>query len=175
VQTAGAGRNLSEAQRPAAVQVAGGAPAAAAAKGAAAGAGALAEPGEDTAPPRDAGGAAAAPGRVLVFGLGHASSGIPEAWAAGPAAPGVFSVDLTRADVARVGGLVAAAKRPSRDIVVASIHWGSNWGFDIPKAQRAFARALIDDGARAVGVGVGARVVGVLAPVAAGVAPQGLC
>jgi poly-gamma-glutamate synthesis protein (capsule biosynthesis protein) len=30
------------------------------------------------------------------------------------------------------------------DIVVASIHWGSNWGYDVTPAQREFARRLID-------------------------------
>jgi poly-gamma-glutamate synthesis protein (capsule biosynthesis protein) len=31
------------------------------------------------------------------------------------------------------------------DIVVASIHWGSNWGYDIPREQTRFAHRLIDD------------------------------
>jgi poly-gamma-glutamate synthesis protein (capsule biosynthesis protein) len=31
------------------------------------------------------------------------------------------------------------------DIVVASIHWGSNWGYDIPPEQREFAHKLIDE------------------------------
>jgi poly-gamma-glutamate capsule biosynthesis protein CapA/YwtB (metallophosphatase superfamily) len=30
------------------------------------------------------------------------------------------------------------------DIVVASIHWGGNWGYRIPSAHIAFAHALID-------------------------------
>jgi len=29
-------------------------------------------------------------------------------------------------------------------MVVASIHWGANWGFDIPDAHRRFAHELID-------------------------------
>jgi poly-gamma-glutamate synthesis protein (capsule biosynthesis protein) len=28
--------------------------------------------------------------------------------------------------------------------VVVSLHWGGNWGFGIPPAQRAFARRLVD-------------------------------
>jgi poly-gamma-glutamate synthesis protein (capsule biosynthesis protein) len=31
------------------------------------------------------------------------------------------------------------------DIVVASIHWGSNWGYSIPQNQRVFAHRLIDE------------------------------
>ncbi len=33
----------------------------------------------------------------------------------------------------------------ARDIVVASIHWGGNWGYTIARAQQAFARRLLDD------------------------------
>jgi poly-gamma-glutamate capsule biosynthesis protein CapA/YwtB (metallophosphatase superfamily) len=87
-------------------------------------------------------------GRVLVFGLGHASSGIPYSWAAGPASPGVSLAQLNQSGVARVARLVGTAKRAGRNVAVASVHWGSNWGFDVPQAQRDFARALIDDGER---------------------------
>jgi poly-gamma-glutamate synthesis protein (capsule biosynthesis protein) len=40
---------------------------------------------------------------------------------------------------------VQAIKR-SGDIVVASIHWGGNWGYDIPRRQTEFAHHLIDAG-----------------------------
>lgn len=40
---------------------------------------------------------------------------------------------------------IAQARRPG-DIVVVSIHWGLNWGYDIPREQQCFAHALIDDG-----------------------------
>jgi poly-gamma-glutamate synthesis protein (capsule biosynthesis protein) len=32
------------------------------------------------------------------------------------------------------------------DVMVASIHWGNNWGYEIPKEQIAFAHRLIDEG-----------------------------
>jgi poly-gamma-glutamate synthesis protein (capsule biosynthesis protein) len=32
------------------------------------------------------------------------------------------------------------------DVLVASIHWGSNWGYDIPPEQIAFAHRLVDEG-----------------------------
>ncbi|MBI3918395.1 MAG: CapA family protein [Betaproteobacteria bacterium] len=44
---------------------------------------------------------------------------------------------------ARIDCCVLATKRP-RDVVVISFHWGSNWGFDIPREHRAFAHHLID-------------------------------
>jgi poly-gamma-glutamate capsule biosynthesis protein CapA/YwtB (metallophosphatase superfamily) len=34
--------------------------------------------------------------------------------------------------------------RRTGDIVVASIHWGPNWGYHVPTAHRRFAHALID-------------------------------
>jgi poly-gamma-glutamate synthesis protein (capsule biosynthesis protein) len=37
--------------------------------------------------------------------------------------------------------------RQRGDLVVASIHWGRNWGYDIPDAQISFAHGLIDAGA----------------------------
>ena len=37
-------------------------------------------------------------------------------------------------------------RRPG-DVVVASIHWGRNWGYEIPEAQILFAHRLIDAGA----------------------------
>ena len=39
--------------------------------------------------------------------------------------------------------MVAQARRPG-DLVVVSVHWGPNWGYDIPREQRCFAHALID-------------------------------
>jgi poly-gamma-glutamate synthesis protein (capsule biosynthesis protein) len=30
------------------------------------------------------------------------------------------------------------------DVILLSIHWGSNWGYDITDVERRFARALID-------------------------------
>ena len=35
-------------------------------------------------------------------------------------------------------------KRPN-DVVIASIHWGGNWGYDIPSSHQQFARKLIDE------------------------------
>ena len=82
--------------------------------------------------------------RVIVFSFGDVSSGIPRAWAAPPAGPGVNLLpDLSDATAARIAEQVRAVRRPG-DVVVASIHWGDNWGYAIPARQRAFAHALID-------------------------------
>jgi poly-gamma-glutamate capsule biosynthesis protein CapA/YwtB (metallophosphatase superfamily) len=82
--------------------------------------------------------------RMLVFAFGATDSGIPPQWGAGAARPGVHLLpDFSRESAEEIGGLARAVKRPG-DIVVASVHWGPNWGFDIPTAHRRFAHALID-------------------------------
>lgn len=84
-------------------------------------------------------------GRVLVFGLGAESSGIPPNWAATAEMPGVNLLpDLSTATVERIRAWVAAVKQP-RDLVVASIHWGSNWGYAIAPEQIAFAQRLVEE------------------------------
>ncbi|HXJ81320.1 MAG TPA: CapA family protein [Candidatus Methylomirabilis sp.] len=108
IGSAGAGRNLAEAQAPAAIDI----------------------PGK---------------GRVVVFASGTESSGIPRAWAA-VERPGVnllddlsdHTLEQIRADVRRV-------KRP-RDVIVGSIHWGENWGFDVPEEHVRFAHGLVRAG-----------------------------
>jgi len=82
--------------------------------------------------------------RVLVFAFGARDSGIPPAWAAGPARPGVHLLpDFSKRTVERIAELVHRSKRAG-DVVVASVHWGSNWGFHVPEPHRRFAHALID-------------------------------
>ncbi|QKV96725.1 CapA family protein [Streptomyces sp. NA02950] len=84
--------------------------------------------------------------RILVFAFGTPSSGIPRRWAATDDRPGVDLVpELTDAGAAAIAGRVRQIKRPG-DIAVASVHWGGNWGYDIPSDQIRFAHALIDGG-----------------------------
>jgi poly-gamma-glutamate capsule biosynthesis protein CapA/YwtB (metallophosphatase superfamily) len=84
-------------------------------------------------------------GGVVVFAFGCESSGIPPNWAAAENRPGVNLLrDLSPRTVKYIANQVRAVKR-SGDIVVASIHWGGNWGYGIPREQRAFAHQLIDE------------------------------
>ncbi|HEY7655969.1 MAG TPA: CapA family protein [Burkholderiales bacterium] len=83
-------------------------------------------------------------GRVLLFAAGMASSGVPPDWAAGADRPGVaFLPDLSQRSVAGIARRVEAHKRQG-DVVLFSIHWGANWGYEVEDDERAFARALID-------------------------------
>jgi poly-gamma-glutamate synthesis protein (capsule biosynthesis protein) len=82
--------------------------------------------------------------RVLVFAFGATDSGIPYDWAAEPTTPGVHLLpDLSESTAERIARMVLAIKRPG-DVSVASVHWGGNWGFAIPRVHRRFAHALID-------------------------------
>jgi poly-gamma-glutamate synthesis protein (capsule biosynthesis protein) len=84
-------------------------------------------------------------GRVIVFAFGSESSGIPAEWAAAPDTPGVNLLpDLSAGTARNIEALVRGVKR-SGDLVVASIHWGGNWGYDIPRKEREFAHKLIDE------------------------------
>lgn len=107
LKTAGAGRNHSEAEAPAIIEVAG-------------------------------------KGRVLVFGFGDESSGIPCTWRARGDRPGVnllpdLSEDTMQSIAKRISGL-----KQNGDCVVVSIHWGGNWGYTVPNTQREFVHRLID-------------------------------
>jgi poly-gamma-glutamate synthesis protein (capsule biosynthesis protein) len=73
------------------------------------------------------------------------SSGVPKQWAATDDAPGVEVLeDLSERNADRIARNVAAVRRPG-DLVVASIHWGGNWGYAIGRAERRFAHRLIDE------------------------------
>ena len=85
-------------------------------------------------------------GRVLVFAYATATSGVPADWAAAAGRAGVsFLPDISARAADRVAGQTAAT-RCAGDILVVSLHWGGNWGFDISHQERAFAHRLIDAG-----------------------------
>jgi len=86
-----------------------------------------------------------AKGRVIVFSCGSVSSGISPEWAATSEKAGVFLLEsLLDSGVESIARGVAKVKR-ARDIVVASIHWGANWGYRLPRPHQIFARRLIDE------------------------------
>jgi poly-gamma-glutamate synthesis protein (capsule biosynthesis protein) len=82
--------------------------------------------------------------RLLVFSLASPTSGVPRNWVATAGSPGVnFLRDLSENSLVGICEQIARARRPG-DIVVVSIHWGPNWGYEISDDQVRFARALID-------------------------------
>ncbi len=82
--------------------------------------------------------------RVLVLAFATTSAGVPRNWAATRDRAGVNLLDaLSEPNLAAIARRVGAIKRAG-DLVVASIHWGANWGYDVEPGQRQFAHGLID-------------------------------
>jgi poly-gamma-glutamate synthesis protein (capsule biosynthesis protein) len=107
IRSVGAGRNATEAQSPAVIEIANA-------------------------------------GRILVFAFGCRSSGIPPDWAAGGNRPGVNLLgDLSIRTVAAIAQSAESARREG-DLLVASFHWGGNWGYQISREEVRFAHGLID-------------------------------
>jgi len=85
-------------------------------------------------------------GRLLLFSFGSTTSGIPREWCATASRAGVNLLeDLSEAAAVRIASQMRQFQQPG-DLLVASIHWGSNWGHDIPPQQIAFAHRLVGEG-----------------------------
>jgi poly-gamma-glutamate synthesis protein (capsule biosynthesis protein) len=83
-------------------------------------------------------------GRAIAFSFGVTTSGIPVSWAAGKDKPGVNLLqDLSEQTVQYIQKQVEQVKQPG-DVIIASIHWGGNWGYEITLEQIEFAHQLID-------------------------------
>jgi poly-gamma-glutamate synthesis protein (capsule biosynthesis protein) len=86
-------------------------------------------------------------GRLLVFAFATSDSGAPCWWSAAEARCGIsFLPDLSDETAGHVAKQIHEAKGPA-DMAVVSVHWGGNWGYEIPRAQRSFAHRLIESGA----------------------------
>ncbi|MBI4446319.1 MAG: CapA family protein [Acidobacteria bacterium] len=85
-------------------------------------------------------------GRILIFAVGSTTSGIPADWAAAEDRPGIHLVeDLSENTASRLARAMTSSRKPG-DVIVVSIHWGGNWGYEIPDEHINFAHRLIDEG-----------------------------
>ena len=85
-------------------------------------------------------------GRTLLFSLGSPSSGVPLEWSATETRSGVNIVsDLSEKTAEQIVDQLQEFKQPD-DTAIASIHWASNWNYEIPLQQIRFAHQLIDGG-----------------------------
>jgi len=85
-------------------------------------------------------------GRLLLFSFGSTTSGIPREWCATASRAGVNLLDdLSAATAARIASQMRQFQQPD-DLLVASIHWGINWGYHVPPQQIAFAHRLVEGG-----------------------------
>jgi poly-gamma-glutamate synthesis protein (capsule biosynthesis protein) len=90
--------------------------------------------------------------RVIVVSCAMTSSGVPPSWAARGDRPGIDLVEPSERDAAAITDRIRAIRRPGdrTDIAVVSVHWGTNWGYDVPTEHREFAHQLVDGGADVV-------------------------
>jgi poly-gamma-glutamate synthesis protein (capsule biosynthesis protein) len=85
--------------------------------------------------------------RLLMFSWATLDCGVPASWSATPVRSGIALLpDLKEADAQRLTTHISAW-RQAGDRVLVSLHWGNNWGMDIPEEQRHFAQRLIELGA----------------------------
>jgi poly-gamma-glutamate capsule biosynthesis protein CapA/YwtB (metallophosphatase superfamily) len=83
--------------------------------------------------------------RVIIVSLASPSSGVPSKWAAGEDNPGVDLVsEWDRDALEMVTQLINGVRQPG-DVVLVTIHWGGNWGYEVPPEQQHFARKLIEE------------------------------
>jgi poly-gamma-glutamate synthesis protein (capsule biosynthesis protein) len=85
-------------------------------------------------------------GRLLITACGHESAGIPDDWAALTSDPGIDLLpELSEDAAAAVAGRVTAERRAG-DVAIVSIHWGDNWGYEVPRRHAAIAHRLVERG-----------------------------
>ena len=84
--------------------------------------------------------------RVLVFAAGHSSSGVPDSWRARRDNEGVNILEFYEASraVNKLKEQIENYKRDG-DIIVLSVHWGGNWGWNIDSSFVKFAHKAIDE------------------------------
>ena len=84
-------------------------------------------------------------GRILVFSMGLYSSGILKVWTATSQHPGLWMLnDLSKDSIKRIKEVIEYYRKTG-DLCIVSIHWGGNWGYDIPDQHQQFAYTLIDE------------------------------
>jgi poly-gamma-glutamate synthesis protein (capsule biosynthesis protein) len=83
---------------------------------------------------------------LIVGACAHESSGVPDHWAAQVDEPGVNLLPDLSDDTAKdMAARVARHKLPG-DLAMLSIHWGGNWGYDVPRQHVTFAHRLVESG-----------------------------
>ncbi len=84
---------------------------------------------------------------VVVLSISMPSAGVPSQWAASSQRPGVnFCAAPNAEGVEMVKAQLAEYLGREGVIVVVSIHWGANWGYQVTAEERSFAHSLIDAG-----------------------------
>jgi len=84
--------------------------------------------------------------RVLIYSMATPDSGVMPGMSAEELRPGILELARLSPTCTRpVLDRIRRDRQPG-DIVVASIHWGGNWGYAVSREQRSFARDLVKAG-----------------------------
>jgi poly-gamma-glutamate capsule biosynthesis protein CapA/YwtB (metallophosphatase superfamily) len=83
-------------------------------------------------------------GRVIIFSFACVTSGTPRNWAATPNAAGVNLLPTLCEQAVRELEQRVSQTWQRGDVVVVSIHWGSNWSYAVTESERWFAHELIE-------------------------------
>ena len=82
--------------------------------------------------------------RLLLFAWATPDSGVPGAWRAQARRPGIALLPgLDEASAQEVAAQVARWRQPG-DRVLVSMHWGGNWGVEVPQPHQQFSRRLVE-------------------------------
>jgi poly-gamma-glutamate synthesis protein (capsule biosynthesis protein) len=85
-------------------------------------------------------------GGVLLLAAADRSCGVASSWAATAQRPGVaFLPVFGQHTAAQIANRLREVRQPG-DLALVSIHWGTNWGYEIRPEQAQFAHWLIDAG-----------------------------
>jgi poly-gamma-glutamate capsule biosynthesis protein CapA/YwtB (metallophosphatase superfamily) len=84
-------------------------------------------------------------GRIVVLAYGSETSGVPGNWAATAHRPGINVFSESEAESGAVIASQIQKIKQQGDLVIVSLHWGDNWGYEIQAAQSEFAHRLIDE------------------------------
>ena len=83
---------------------------------------------------------------LVVAACAHESSGVPDHWAALAGEPGVNLLRELSDETAAAVAAPILRRKASGDVAVVSIHWGGNWGYDVPRQHIDFAHRLVEGG-----------------------------
>lgn len=83
--------------------------------------------------------------RILVFAWALPTAGVPLSWRAQSGCAGVNTLSDLSASSADTVARSVRAMRSGADLIIVSLHWGGNWGYEIRDEERSFAHRLIDE------------------------------
>lgn len=83
-------------------------------------------------------------GKIILLAYGARSSGIPASWASQENLSGINMIPETIETAVNLIKNKVTKLKQKNTIVVFSVHWGGNWGYNIPSNHQKLAHEIID-------------------------------